>query len=96
MKLESLRMALLVAQTVVRGEMLKGNELLRHLWGCFPLTSTSRQAKADRLLQALSQVYDSLRRMQECVPLTIMPQFLLKASCTLTGDAGTPCFKKCS
>eukprot|EP00884_Botryococcus_braunii_P011843 jgi/Botrbrau1/2065/Bobra.0047s0030.1 len=50
---------------VVRGEVLKGNEMLRHLWACFPLNSTSRQAKADRLTQALSQIYDSLKRLQE-------------------------------
>ena len=36
-------------QEFFRAEALKTNELLRHMWGCLPLTSAPRLQKAARL-----------------------------------------------
>jgi transcription initiation factor TFIIH subunit 1 len=43
-----------------RMEALKTNELLRHLWGCFPMTSDARKQKASRLVQVLEDQRKSL------------------------------------
>ncbi|PSC72434.1 putative RNA polymerase II transcription factor B subunit 1-1 [Micractinium conductrix] len=39
----------------LRGEALKTNELLRHFWGCVPLTSAARAARAAKLGRALQE-----------------------------------------
>ncbi len=46
-------------QAVWRGCALAVNELLRHFWPCFPLSSPARRAKAERLRKALSEQYDT-------------------------------------
>jgi len=43
-----------------RMEALKTNEILRHLWGCFPTTSQARKQKASRLVEALENQKKSL------------------------------------
>ena len=42
-------------QEHLRGEALKTNELLRHFWGCVPLTSAARAARAAKLGRALQE-----------------------------------------
>ena len=42
------------------------NELLRHFWACFPLTA-QRHRKAERLKQALSDMYDRVLSVQSSV-----------------------------
>ena len=44
----------------LRGDFLETNELLRHFWGTFPLTSNQKCVKAKRLEQVLSAHYDKL------------------------------------
>ena len=39
---------------MLRQRVLTVNELLRHMWACFPLASQQRQTKAARLASALS------------------------------------------
>ncbi len=43
-----------------RMEALKTNELLRHVWGCFPMTSDPRKQKASRLVKVLEGQRKSL------------------------------------
>jgi hypothetical protein len=43
-----------------RMEALKTNELLRHVWGCFPMTSDARKQKASRLIKVLEDQRKSL------------------------------------
>ena len=52
-------------QTVLRETVLTSNELLRHFWGAFPLSSAAREARAVRLKQALADQYDRTTAMQE-------------------------------
>lgn len=42
---------------MLRQKVLTANELLRHMWACFPLVSQQRVAKAQRLAAALSAQY---------------------------------------
>lgn len=49
----------------LRQHVLAANELLRHMWACFPLASQQRQAKAERLSAALSQQFEGLQRMED-------------------------------
>ena len=42
-------------QEHLRAEALKTNELLRHFWGCMPLTSAAKAAKAAKLSQHLAE-----------------------------------------
>ena len=44
----------------LRSDFLETNELLRHFWGAFPLTSSTKRAKAQRLEKVLSTRYDEL------------------------------------
>ncbi|KAH7623291.1 hypothetical protein Ndes2526B_g01715 [Nannochloris sp. 'desiccata'] len=43
-----------------RMEALKTNEILRHLWGCYPMTSNARKQKASRLVKVLEDQRKSL------------------------------------
>jgi len=43
-----------------RMEALKTNEILRHVWGCFPMTSQARKQKASRLVKVLEDQRKSL------------------------------------
>ena len=52
-------------QSVLRETVLTSNELLRHFWGAFPLSSAAREARALRLKQALADQYDRTTAMQE-------------------------------
>ena len=52
-------------QSVLRETVLTSNELLRHFWGAFPLTSPAREARALRLKQALADQFDRTTAMQE-------------------------------
>lgn len=54
-------------QAVLREVCLTANELLRHFWAAFPLSSPSREARALRLKKALADQYDRTTAMQ--VPL---------------------------
>lgn len=45
-------------QAVIRTQTLTCNELLRHLWSCFPPTSKALQTKAARLRPALDTLCD--------------------------------------
>lgn len=42
----------------LRQRVLTVNELLRHMWACFPLASQQRQTKAQRLSAALSSQHE--------------------------------------
>ena len=52
-------------QSVLRETVLTSNELLRHFWGAFPLSSPGREARALRLKQALADQFDRTTAMQE-------------------------------
>jgi transcription initiation factor TFIIH subunit 1 len=52
-------------QGVLRETVLTGNELLRHFWGAFPLSSAAREARALRLKRALAEQFDRTTAMQE-------------------------------
>ena len=52
-------------QSVLRETVLTSNELLRHFWGAFPLTSPAREARALRLKRALADQFDRTTAMQE-------------------------------
>lgn len=51
-------------QAVLREVCLTANELLRHFWAAFPLSSPSREARALRLKKALADQYDRTTAMQ--------------------------------
>ena len=50
-----LLLPLLLPQEHLRGEALKTNELLRHLWACLPLASAPRAEAAARLCRHLAE-----------------------------------------
>ncbi|KAK9844613.1 hypothetical protein WJX74_004672 [Apatococcus lobatus] len=50
---------------VLRTQMLTCNELLRHLWSCFPPTSKALQVKAARLRPALDTLCDRVLKLQK-------------------------------
>ncbi|CAL8468426.1 g7966 [Coccomyxa elongata] len=52
-------------QAVLREVCLTANELLRHFWATFPLSSPTREARALRLKKALADQYDRTTAMQE-------------------------------
>lgn len=52
-------------QSVLRETVLTSNELLRHFWGAFPLSTPAREARALRLKQALADQFDRTTAMQE-------------------------------
>jgi transcription initiation factor TFIIH subunit 1 len=51
-------------QAVLREACLTVNELLRHFWAAFPLSSATRETRALRLKKALSDQYDRTTAMQ--------------------------------
>ncbi len=51
-------------QAVLREACLTVNELLRHFWAAFPLSSATREARALRLKKALADQYDRTTAMQ--------------------------------
>ena len=52
-------------QAVLRETVLTINELLRHFWSAFPLTSPARETRALRIKTALADQYDRTTAMQE-------------------------------
>lgn len=44
---------------------VQANELLRHFWALFPVSSAARAQKLERLKDSLSKQYDHLQAMQE-------------------------------
>jgi transcription initiation factor TFIIH subunit 1 len=52
-------------QAVLRETVLTINELLRHFWAAFPLSSPAREARALRIKKALADQYDRTTAMQE-------------------------------
>ncbi len=55
-------------QEHLRGEALKTNELLRHLWGALPLLSAARADKAAKLARHLGEQRALLRSHMEAHP----------------------------
>ena len=55
-------------QEHLRGEALKTNELLRHLWGTLPLVSAARAEKAAKLARHLGEQRALLRSHMEAHP----------------------------
>lgn len=49
---------------MLREACLTANELLRHFWAAFPLSSPSRETRVLRLKKALSDQYDRTTAMQ--------------------------------
>eukprot|EP00741_Cyanophora_paradoxa_P022683 tig00021493_g21906.t1 len=43
-------------------------ELLRHFWACYPITAPFLQARAEKITQAMSQLYDNVRALGGSVP----------------------------
>eukprot|EP00873_Tetraselmis_striata_P022489 jgi/Tetstr1/442753/TSEL_030841.t2 len=52
-------------QNELRKQAMMANELLRHFWALFPVSSAARAKKLERLKDALSKQYDHLQAMQE-------------------------------
>ena len=48
----------------IRKQVLATNELLRHFWRCFPISSAARTAKMQRVVTALQAMYDQSLAMQ--------------------------------
>ena len=47
-------------QSKLRADFLEANELLRHFWGCFPVSTRRKQKKLRRLEQILDAYRQSL------------------------------------
>ena len=56
------------SQEHLRGEALKTNELLRHLWGALPLVSAARADKAAKLARHLGEQRALLRSHMDAHP----------------------------
>lgn len=52
-------------QGLLRSTVLTCNELLRHFWASFPLTSAAREQRVQRIRTALCEQYDRTTAMQE-------------------------------
>jgi transcription initiation factor TFIIH subunit 1 len=52
-------------QAELRKQAQMVNELLRHFWALFPISTPARAAKLERLKTSLSKQYDHLQAMQE-------------------------------
>ena len=52
-------------QGLLRGTALTCNELLRHFWASFPLTTPAREQRVQRIKAALCEQYDRTTAMQE-------------------------------
>ena len=52
-------------QGLLRGTVLTCNELLRHFWASFPLSSAAREQRVKRIKGALCEQYDRTTAMQE-------------------------------
>jgi hypothetical protein len=60
----------------LRGEALKTNELLRHLWGALPLVSAARADKAAKLARHLGEQRALLRSHMEAHPGTLQQVYV--------------------
>ena len=69
-------------QAVLREACLTVNELLRHFWAAFPLSSATREARALRLKKALADQYDRTTAMQ------VQPSHYSFTHCWTTGARG--------
>mmetsp|Transcript_31576 Transcript_31576/g.89667 ORF Transcript_31576/g.89667 Transcript_31576/m.89667 type:complete len:606 (+) Transcript_31576:109-1926(+) len=52
-------------QQALREQAMLANELLRHFWPLFPISSSARAQKLERIKQSLSKQYDHLQAMQD-------------------------------
>ena len=64
------RLAHFAAQGVLRNEVLKVNELLRHFWACMPATTPARREHAERLAAHLRSEHISLKAHTQVAPGT--------------------------